>query len=161
MSIDASRGGTLRYPRVGAGDSLCGRGGVDAREASRRGVGFLCFRHGERYVQLGGEDDRVQGVVMVYSRATRGAGIVIHVIPSVVVNTGPYREGSFMWFPSSCDSTMRWCTGTSAGALLRAGPRGRDLIQCPGRPPDTARRRSVYRPSPKPEGTVLSTYDPR
>ena len=98
MSIDVSRGGTLRYPRVGAGDSLCGRGGVDAREASRRGVGFLCFRHGERYVQLGGEDDRVQGVVMVYSRATRGAGIVIHVIPSVVVNTGPYREGSFMWF---------------------------------------------------------------
>ena len=50
---------------MGAGDSLCGRGGVDAREASRRGVGFLCFRHGERYVQLGGEDDRVQGVVMV------------------------------------------------------------------------------------------------
>ena len=92
MSIDAWRGGTLRYPRVGAGDSLCGRGGVDAREASRRGVGFLCFRHGERYVQLGGEDDRVQGGGDGKPRATRGAGIDIHVIRSVVVDTGQPTE---------------------------------------------------------------------
>ena len=60
----------------------------------RRGeaLAFFFFRHGERYVQLGGEDDRVQGVVMVYSRATRGAGIVIHVIRSVVVDTGQPTE---------------------------------------------------------------------
>ena len=149
MSIDAWRGGTLRYPRVGAGDSLCGRGGVDAREASRRGVGFLCFRHGERYVQLGGEDDRVQGVVMVYSRATRGAGIVIHVIRSVVVDTGQPTERARSCGFRECDSTTRLCTGTSAGASSRAGPRGQDLKRYPGRRLYSEQHRSVCRRSPK------------
>ena len=97
---------------------------------------------------------------MVYSRATRGAGIVIHVIRSVVVDTGQPTERARSCGFRECDSTMRLCTGTSAGASSRAGPRGQDLIRYPGRRPDISRRRSVYRPSPKPAGRVLSTYNP-
>ena len=94
MSIDAWRGGTLRYPRVGAGDSLCGRGGVDAREASRRGVGFLfLFATANGICTARGEDDRVSGGGDGKPRATRGAGIIIMWFPRRILGHSAHSEG--------------------------------------------------------------------
>ena len=162
MSIDVLRGGTLRYPRVGAGDSLCGRGGVDAREASRRGVGFLfVFATANVYVQLGVKMIVFQGVLMVSpaphaARASLSCGF-----QGVSSVTAPTARASSFGFQIPCDSTMRWRTGTSAGASSTAGPRGRDERQYPYRRPYISRRRSVCRRSPKRKGKARSTYDPR
>ncbi len=94
MSIDTWRGGTsrLKWPRWGAGDSLVAV--AASTHGRRRGeaLAFFLFATANGICTARGEDDRVSGGGDGKPRATRGAGIVIHVIRSVVVDTGQPTE---------------------------------------------------------------------
>ena len=93
MSIDVSRGGTLRYPRVGAGDSLVAV--AASTHGRRRGeaLAFFLFATANGICTARGEDDRVSGGGDGKPRATRGAGIIIMWFPRRILGHSAHSEG--------------------------------------------------------------------
>ena len=119
----------LEWPRLGAGDSLVAV--AASTHGRRRGeaLAFFFFSPRRTVCTARGEDDRVSGGGDGKPRATRGAGIIIHVVSKAYPWSQRPQRGlvsscgfQFRWFPIIFYEIVHWHVGRSFVESGSSGP---------------------------------------